>query len=105
MKAVAVCAVMAVPVADLLIPRPTIPTPPGAMRAARIGRPAMHMPILVRAALLEGGAELERWAFGLDGARETLIDGLERKGYDVRGKTDSGLCRVVRRPPTARSIE
>ena len=65
----------------------------------------MNIPVLVRAALLEGGIELERWAVGLVGTRETLIDGLERKGYDVRGKSDAGLCHVVRRPPTVRSTE
>jgi hypothetical protein len=65
----------------------------------------MKIPVLRRAALLEGGVELERWAVSHVGTRETLIDGLERKGYDVRGRTDAGIFHVVRRPPTAPSTE
>ena len=60
--------------------------------------PSMNIPIRLREALRAGG--LERWAIHHADTREKLIDGLERKGYDVRGKTDAGICHVVRRPPT-----
>jgi hypothetical protein len=76
----------------------------GLERPIRIRKPwrasPMSIPIRLREALRAGGLDLERWAIHHADTRETLIDGLERKGYDVRGKTDAGICHVVRRPPT-----
>ena len=60
----------------------------------------MSMPVRLREALRAGGLDLERWAILHADTREKLIDGLELRGYDVRGKTDAAICHVVRRPPT-----
>jgi hypothetical protein len=59
----------------------------------------MDMSDRLRRALEQAGGILDKPSDPLVESRENRIEDLERRGYNVRGKTDEEIIEIIKLPP------